>query len=313
MSLLPVGTSTLYVTVHPQLGSCTSLVPILVIADPMMDSNLQPGAVTAWNAGTQRYDFQGAIPNVGGVLPLVYTTPSLPLVGTLESKLSAGLFFIGSLQLNGQTTLTVINASALARLLNNTVYNSTQSLLGAGAITFNRNNLAASTLALGQRTLFSFNTNQQVFSGVARFVLGRGHRQRQRVGGRRRPVAHLRHTQAAQTGGRSDPDARHLAARHGQHLGRSAVERGVSRRRCHDHGVVLPAAAHQHRSHAQSQIRSDVLEAAGGAQRVGASEFALLQEDLEYRQLHFARSQSVRVSYGQSGWAQTRSRFRRPA
>ena len=166
VSLLPVGTSTLYVTVHPQSGSCASLVPIIVIANPMLDSNLQPGAVMAWNAGTQRYDFQGAIPNVGGALPLVYTTPSLPLVGTLENKLSAGLFFNGSLQLNGQTTLTVINASALARLLNTTVYNSTQSLLGAGVITFYRNNLAASTLALGQRTLLSFNTNQQVFSGV---------------------------------------------------------------------------------------------------------------------------------------------------
>ena len=70
----------------------------------MKDPNIQPGGVTTWNNALQRYDFQGTIPNVGGILPLVYTTPSLPLVGTLESKLSAGLFFVGSLQLNGQTT-----------------------------------------------------------------------------------------------------------------------------------------------------------------------------------------------------------------
>lgn len=165
VSLLPAGTSTLYVTVHPQLGSCTSQAPIFVIADPMKDPNIQPGGATTWNAGTQRYDFQGAIPNVGGILPLIYTTPNLPLVGTLESKLSAGLFFVGSLQLNGQTTITVINAAVLARLLSFNVYNSTQSLLGANSIIFNRNNPAASALVIAPRTLFSYNTSMTVFSG----------------------------------------------------------------------------------------------------------------------------------------------------
>ncbi len=165
VSLLPPGTSTLYVTVRPLLGSCTSQVPIFVIANPMQDPNIQPGGSTTWNSGAQRYDFQGAIPNVGGVLPLIYTTPSLPLVGSLETKLSAGLFFNGNLQLNGQTTLTVINAAALARLLNFTVYNTTQPLLGSGTVVFNRNNLAAGTINLPQRTLYSFNTSQPVFSG----------------------------------------------------------------------------------------------------------------------------------------------------
>ena len=160
VSLLPPGTSTLYVTVRPLIGSCTSLVPIVVIADPMKDPNIQPGGITTWNAGAQRYDFQGAIPNVGGVLPLVYTTPNLPLVGTLESKLSAGLFFVGNLKLDGSTTLTVIDAAALARLLNYTVYNTTQPLLGASTVVFNRNNLAAATVNLAQRTLYSFNIGQ---------------------------------------------------------------------------------------------------------------------------------------------------------
>jgi hypothetical protein len=165
VGLLPAGTSTLYAKVYTEFGTCTKRAPIYVIANPMSDPNIQPGGVTTWNAGTKRYDFNGMIPNVGGVLPLIYTTPSLPLVGALENKLSAGLYFQGDLALNGLGHINIINATALARLMNIDLYNKTQPLLDWTKVTFNRTDPTSASMPIGERTLFSFDKDVPVFSG----------------------------------------------------------------------------------------------------------------------------------------------------
>ncbi len=124
---LPAGDSKLIVSpVVAGERQCPSQYKIRVMADPMKDSIMQPGAATTWDSSQHRYNFQGTLVNVGGLLPFIYPDPppSLPLVGTLTNEFSAGLNLSGNITLDGVIHIQVMQAQALAKLFSITVFNS---------------------------------------------------------------------------------------------------------------------------------------------------------------------------------------------
>ena len=74
---LPAGDTQLIVApVVSGVRQCPSLYKIRVMADPMKDPIMQPGAVTTWDSSHNWYTFQGTLVNVGGLLPLIFPEPA---------------------------------------------------------------------------------------------------------------------------------------------------------------------------------------------------------------------------------------------
>jgi hypothetical protein len=97
---------------------------ISVIANPMDDPLIRDGTI-AWNSSQQRYDFSGTMPKADGVLPLMFPDPppELPLIGEIRNQLDAGIEFVGSMELDGDVVLDVLDAYALAELLSVDLFN----------------------------------------------------------------------------------------------------------------------------------------------------------------------------------------------
>lgn len=111
---------------------CVTERVIQMVADPMKNPTFQPGASTVWDANQHAYVFSGMIPDVGGFLPAIYDTPSLPLFGVFQNRLSAGVYVSGWLSLDGRIAVTVMDAEVYARLMNIDVVNQTQDLVPGG-------------------------------------------------------------------------------------------------------------------------------------------------------------------------------------
>ena len=168
---LPVGDSQLIVAaVVSGTRQCPSLYKIRVMADPMKDPIMQPGAVTTWDSNHNRYNFQGTLVNVGGLLPLIFPNPppSLPLVGTLTNEFSVGVNISGNITLDGVIYIQVMQAQAFATIFSISVFNDTVDLLKAGENTTNidPNKPLDSNIAFGPAVLWSESISTTVFSGV---------------------------------------------------------------------------------------------------------------------------------------------------
>jgi hypothetical protein len=111
---------------------CVTKKIIQMVADPMKNPIMQPGASTVWDDNQKVYFFSGMIPDVGGLLPAIYDTPSLPLFGVFQNRLSAGVLVEGFLNLDGRVAVMVMDAEVLARLMNIDVVNETQDLVPGG-------------------------------------------------------------------------------------------------------------------------------------------------------------------------------------
>jgi hypothetical protein len=72
------------------------------------------------NGSEQHYDFSGTLPDAAGILPLMFPDPppDLPLVGDLRNQIDTGIDFEGSLELDGDVLMRVLNVYAIAELLN---------------------------------------------------------------------------------------------------------------------------------------------------------------------------------------------------
>ncbi len=126
---LPAGqTKLIAVPVVNGQQQCATFTTIQVLANPTANPKWQPGAGTVWDNALKLYRFWGTMPNVGGLLPLVFDTPSLPLVGVLQNRLGAGVYVEGALTLDGQLWLGAMDATAYARLMNIDVFNKTLNL-----------------------------------------------------------------------------------------------------------------------------------------------------------------------------------------
>ena len=126
---LPPGqTKLIAVPVVNGQQQCATFMTIQTLANPTANPRWQPGAGTVWDSNLKLYRFWGMMPNVGGLLPLVFDTPSLPLVGVLQNRLGAGVYVEGALTLDGQFWLGAMDATAYARLMNIDVYNKTLNL-----------------------------------------------------------------------------------------------------------------------------------------------------------------------------------------
>ncbi len=111
---------------------CVTERTIQMIADPMKNPIMQPGATTVWDATNNVYFFSGMIPDVGGLLPAIYDTPSIPLFGVFQNRLSAGVLVEGFLSLDGRVAVMVMDAQVLARLMNIDAVNEVQDLVPGG-------------------------------------------------------------------------------------------------------------------------------------------------------------------------------------
>lgn len=126
---LPPGqTKLIAVPVVNGQQQCATFHTIQVLANPTASPKWQPGAATVWDSNLKIYRFWGTMPNVAGLLPLVFDTPSLPLVGVLQNRLGAGVYVEGALSLDGQVWLSAMDATAYARLVSIDVYNKTLDL-----------------------------------------------------------------------------------------------------------------------------------------------------------------------------------------
>lgn len=125
---LPPGqTKLIAVPVVNGQQQCATFHTIQVLANPTANARWQPGAGAVWDNNLKIYRFWGTMPNVAG-LPLVFDTPSLPLVGVLQNRLGAGVYVEGALSLDGQVWLSAMDATAYARLMSIDVYNQTLDL-----------------------------------------------------------------------------------------------------------------------------------------------------------------------------------------
>jgi hypothetical protein len=113
---------------------CTSRYTIQMVTDPMTNSKFQPGSSTVWDSTNKVYYFSGTIPNVLGLLPAKFDTPSLPLFGVFENRLSAGVIVQGFLSLDGRVAVMTMDAQLSARLMNNDVVNLWQDLTPGGKL-----------------------------------------------------------------------------------------------------------------------------------------------------------------------------------
>ena len=104
---------------------CVTARIIQVLADPMKNPKFQPGASTVWDSNAKAYHFWGTMPNVGGLLPANFDTPSLPMIGVLENRLGAGVYVEGWLFQDGQLWLGALDATAYARLMSIDIFNKT--------------------------------------------------------------------------------------------------------------------------------------------------------------------------------------------
>jgi YD repeat-containing protein len=130
---LPQGQVTLLVVpVVEGRSLCVTEKVIQMVADPMKNPIMQPGASTEWDAISSAYYFSGMIPDVGGLLPAIYDTPSIPLFGVFQNRLSAGVLVEGFLHLDGRVAVMVMDAQALARLMNIDAVNEKVDLVPGG-------------------------------------------------------------------------------------------------------------------------------------------------------------------------------------
>ena len=125
---LPPGKSLLVAAVWVNgARQCPRIREISVAANPMSSSHYQQGAYANWVAAEEVYSFGGILPNVGNLLP-ISAPVKLPLIGTLESKLGAGLTLSGILHLDGVIELQAVSAGAEAKLLGIPIIDETQSI-----------------------------------------------------------------------------------------------------------------------------------------------------------------------------------------
>ena len=132
--LAPGQTKLISVPVVNGQQQCVTTRIVQVLADPMKNPKFQPGANTVWDAKVKAYFFQGTMPNVGGLLPANFDTPSLPLVGVLENRLGAGVHVAGWLFLDGQLWFGALDAQAYPRLMSIDIYNQTLDLDPGGKL-----------------------------------------------------------------------------------------------------------------------------------------------------------------------------------
>lgn len=126
---LPPGqTKLIAVPVVNGQQQCATFHTIQMLANPTANPKWQPGAGAVWDNSLKIYRFWGTMPNVGGLLPLIFDTPSLPLVGVLQNRLGAGVYVEGALSLDGQVWLSAMDATAYARLMSIDVFNKTLDL-----------------------------------------------------------------------------------------------------------------------------------------------------------------------------------------
>jgi hypothetical protein len=123
--LAPGQTKLIAVPVVNGQQQCVTTRIIQVLADPMKNPKFQPGANTAWDSNAKAYHFKGTMPNVGGMLPANFDTPSLPMIGVLENRLGAGVYVEGWLFMDGQLWMGALEAQAYARLMSIDVFNKT--------------------------------------------------------------------------------------------------------------------------------------------------------------------------------------------
>ena len=120
--LAPGQTKLIAVPVVNGQQQCVTTRIIQVLADPMKNPKFQPGASTVWDSNDKAYHFRGTMPNVGGLLPANFDTPSLPMIGVLENRLGAGVYVEGWLFQDGQLWFGALKAEAYARLMSIDVY-----------------------------------------------------------------------------------------------------------------------------------------------------------------------------------------------
>lgn len=88
------------------------------LANPFVSAKLRNASIV-WNALQTHYEFVGDAPNLPGGLPARYPdpAPSVPLLGKVENLLDTFTHFEGTLRLNRQLTLHLLQYSATAKVL----------------------------------------------------------------------------------------------------------------------------------------------------------------------------------------------------
>ena len=170
-SLLPPGFNTIIVKPHVKDGcSVDKRVRLWVLPNPMADPVLRETQVS-FDYGQKRYNFQGTVPNVGGALPIRFPEPppSIPLIGTLENKIDAGLRFAGFLDMKGYVTMTMARTDVLVRALSVNIYNEFEHWIN-GQVPIGKYNQAK--YVTPQFTLANVNEKTPIYSGPVVSFLG---------------------------------------------------------------------------------------------------------------------------------------------
>ena len=91
------------------------------VRQPDKNPKFQPGATTVWDSKKKAYQFRGTMPNVGGLLPVNFDTPSCP-GRRIGKPFGAGVYVEGWLFQDGRLWFGALNAEAYARLMSIDVY-----------------------------------------------------------------------------------------------------------------------------------------------------------------------------------------------
>jgi hypothetical protein len=170
-SLLPPGYNKIIVKPTAQDGcSLENRVRLWVLPNPMADPVLRDTQVS-FDYAQKRYYFKATVPNVGGALPILYPDPppSIPLIGTLENKLDAGVRFEGFLTMKGYVSMNIMRTDVLVRVLSQNVYNASEHWIN-GEIPIGKYDQAK--YVTPQFTLANIHEKTPVYSGPVVSFLG---------------------------------------------------------------------------------------------------------------------------------------------
>ena len=173
VSLLPPGTSRVIVRPHVAEGcALEKQVNLVVLPNPMADPFLKDTFIN-YDYALKRYNFHASVPNAGGILPIVYPdpAPSIPLLGTLENRLDAGLYFSGYMNLNGLVFMDVARTQIEVEILSQSLYNQSKDYINSAS----PKSLGAyqkAKLEIPYDTLVSINKKTKIYSGPVVSFLG---------------------------------------------------------------------------------------------------------------------------------------------
>ena len=176
VSLLPPGVATLRATPVPVGGGegdpCRSATKTIKVVDNPLESNFLVGNQISWIGGQQHYNFDGQIPSLGGLLPLVWPDPPptlpKPLNNELRNEFNAGLLFEANVDLSGRVSFRMMEAELYGEVFSQTVFDEGFGLKSSGvnAVHVDPHNVRALSVDYGPHKIAEYHNQQTLFSSV---------------------------------------------------------------------------------------------------------------------------------------------------